>query len=341
MPKEKFNRPLHKKDTGVAHIKIGEDPKTNLQKYGYCVVEGVFTNKECKNTIDSIWKWLEGLDTGIKKNNKKTWSNKNWPISTKQGMIQHTLGHEEFMWKIREHKNVIKVFEKIFNTNKLLTSFDGAMIGRPPETKYVQAPTTSWIHTDQDIIKNIKLKDVYQSSEYSIQGIATFEDCDDLDGSLFIGEKTHLMHNDLFKNNKKQPKGNWYMITKDDLAYLEKRKVKFVKVNAPKGSLILFDSRCFHSGYPSQKKRDEERFRYVIYVAMTPALRATKKDIEKKIKAIKEGRLTSHWSSNHVKLFGYPQTYGKVTPYVKRKKNIPDYKKWSTKRKQLAGLIKY
>ena len=68
--REKFDRPQHQKDDGHAHIKFGQDPKPNLNKYGYCVVENVFTHKECDETVDEMWKWLEGLGTGIKRNDK-------------------------------------------------------------------------------------------------------------------------------------------------------------------------------------------------------------------------------------------------------------------------------
>lgn len=75
---------------------------------------------------------------------------------------------------------------------------------------------------------------------------------------------------------------------------------------------------------------------------MTPAKRATKKDIDKKIKAVKEGKTTSHWSSCNVKIFGLPRTYGKPEPaYFRRKENIPDWQAWSNDRKQLSGLLSY
>lgn len=338
-----FPRPVHNKDDGHAHIQFGEDPTINLKKYGYCVVENVFTDNECDNTINQMWEWLEGLGTGIKRNDKTSWNNKNWPINSHQGMIQHTLGQEEFIWKIREHDNVISLFEQIFQTNKLLVSFDAVTIGRSPESKLVKVATNSWLHTDQNIIKNVKLNDVYTSDYYSVQGIANFEDSGDLDACLFIGEKTHLIHNLLFRYNKKEPYNNWYMLSKEDVDYLVNKKIKFTKVNASKGSFILFDSRCIHSGYPHQDNRDEEKLRYVIYVSMSPANRAKKNDIDKKVKAIKEGKTTSHWSSNNIKIFNNPRLYGNEVniEYLKRNKNIPDYENWNVKRKKLAGLIKY
>lgn len=339
--KSNFDRPKHERDDCHAHIKFGDDPKPNLQKYGYCVIEDVFTQQECSNTISEIWDWLEGLNTGIKRNDKTTWNNLNWPHCVRQGMINHTLGQEEFMWRIREHINVLYIFYQIYGTFELLVSFDGAMFGRPPETNFVQTTTQSWLHTDQNIVKNIKPENAHKTKYYCVQGIANFEDCGDLDGSLFIGEGSHLFHSALFNKNGKTPIGNWYMIDKKDLDFLTEKNIKFYKINAPKGSFILFDSRAIHSGYPSQKKRDSEKFRYVIYVSMTPAKRATEKDLNNKKKAIREGRTTSHWSSNNIKLFGKPQLYGKEAKYMTRDCNIPKYENWSDGRKKLAGLIEW
>lgn len=343
-PITKFNRPTHEKDDGHAHIDFSTsmDPRPNLQRYGYCVIRNVFTNKECDETINSMWKWLENLNTGIKRKDKKTWDNSKWPLTIRQGMIQHTLGQEEFMWKIREHPNVIHIFSQIYNTHNLLVSFDGAMIGRPSETGYVNVETDSWLHTDQNIIDYLPLDEVYNSKYYCIQGIANFEDCGDTDASLFVGETSHLYHSELFKHNGNKPVNNWYQINKDDLDFLTSKGVNFYKINAPKGSFILFDSRAIHSGFPHQKVRSiKDRFRYVIYVSLTPASRATKKDIENKIKAIKEGKTTSHWSSTNIKVFSYPYSSNNCPPYITRKENIPAYELWSDCRKKLAGLINY
>lgn len=338
----KFDRPKHERDDGHAHIQFMQDPKPNLQKYGYCIVENVFSPFESDELIDMMWIWLEGLGTGIKRNDKTTWSNNNWIFPTlHQGMIQHTLGQEEFMWKAREHLNVLYVFFQIYNTFELLSSFDAATICRPPETGYCRSPSTSWLHTDQKIVP-LKPEKVYTSKYYSIQGVVNLEESGDEDGSLFVGEGSHLLHTKMFENNGVKPKDNWYLITKNDLNFLQQNNTKFIKVNAPKGALILFDSRAIHSGFPHQNNRtNPDRFRYVIYVSLTPARRATHKDIDKKIKAVKTGRTTTHWSSNNIKIFPLPRTYGKQYPYLTRKENVPDWEGWSDDRKKLSGLLSY
>ncbi|AYV78722.1 MAG: 2OG-FeII oxygenase [Edafosvirus sp.] len=322
-------RPAHKKDDGHAHIKFGEDPKPNLQKYGYCVVEDVFDEKFCKSIIDQMWSWLKGLDTKIRRNDPKSWSDDRWPVYLKSGMLQHTMGQNEtFAWPTREHDNVIKIFTQIHGTDKLLTSFDGCSINRPISSGFTKdtppGGTQSWLHTDENVIRDINVEDVYTSAKYSVQGVANFENVGDNDGSLFVGESSHLLHRQLFEWNGNEPKNNWYVLKKDDIEFLKKKGTVFIKVNAPAGSLILFDSRCFHSGCTSVGK-DNNTFRYVIYVSQSPASRTTKADLELKKKAVQTGFATSHWSSCNIKIFPLPR--GKHQPYMTRKENIPDYEK--------------
>ena len=332
----KISRPAHIIDDGHAHIQFGVDPRDTLKKYGYCVIENVFNKEFCKETIAQMWDWLRGLNTGIKKDDPTTWSDSNWPYHIRSGMLQHTLGQEEFMWKAREHKNVIEVFSKIHNTNKLLSSFDGANINRPISSGYTSESNDSWLHTDQDIVE-LDTESVYTSKYYSIQGVANFEDVGDNDGSLFLGVGSHLYHKKLFEWNNKKPKNNWYVLTANDIKHLISVGINFVKVNAPAGSLLLFDSRCFHSGSNSVGG-DNNRFRFVIYVSLSPAERGTEKDLELKKEAVMTGRTTSHWSSSNIKIFPLPR---KISAYMTRAKNIPKYKEWSDERCKLAGLFKY
>lgn len=335
--RKQFNRPAHVVDDLCAHIKFGDDPTPILKKYGFCVVEEVYTKEFSNATVNSIWDWLEGLGTGINRKDPQTWTHEKWPHHG-NGLIHHTCGQEEFSWKVREHVGTIKCFSQIYGTTKLLTSFDAVNIGRPPELLpgKIEASKHSWLHTDQDLWTS----DDYNNN-YSIQGVANFETCERNDGGLIIGKSSHLLHNKLFEHNGKKPIDNWYRVTQEDVLFLQSQDIEFVKVDAPIGSLILFDSRAIHSGFPNQKNRIIPRFRYVTYLSLTPTFRATEKDIETKVHAIKNGLMTSHWSSCNVKIFELPIITDKECAYLTRPENIPDYEKWSDDRKRLAGLLPY
>lgn len=59
---------------------VGDDQAlVYLKENGYCVYKDVITEDKNKIAVDKLWTWLESLGTGIKRNDVKTWDNKNWP----------------------------------------------------------------------------------------------------------------------------------------------------------------------------------------------------------------------------------------------------------------------
>jgi hypothetical protein len=120
-----------------------------LNVHGYAVVPNVLAPPECDHVIDKAWEWLAALGTGIQRNDSSTWTNDRWPRNF-NGIIQrYRIGHAPFVWQARTNSNVIGVFEKIWGTNELLTSFDAIGILRPVEMVSDLEHTSSWFHTDQ------------------------------------------------------------------------------------------------------------------------------------------------------------------------------------------------
>ena len=101
------------------------------------------------------------------------------------------------------------------------------------------------------------------------------------------------------------------------------------------GSLVLWDSRTVHAGAPPIENRaNPDRWRYVIFVSMTPAIWANEVDMKSKQEAFKKLRITRHWSSDGFSMF---------KPCRKNPMNItilPDVAKTKTAR-LLAGDIVY
>ena len=89
--------------------------------------------------------------------------------------------------------------------------------------------------------------------------------------------------------------------------------------------MVLWDSRTIHCGVGPLKDRGKENFRCVIYLCYTPKSKASKKVIDKRIKAFEDIRMTNHWP-HKPKLFSkLPRTYGEelkeMTPFSKPKIN--------------------
>lgn len=77
-----------------------------------------------------------------------------------------------------------------------------------------------------------------------------------------------------------------------------------VNVPVPKGGIVLWDSRTVHDNTPPIAKRpNPDRWRFVVFVSMTPAIWASEKDMEFKKDTYRRMLLTSHWSSQGLKTF--------------------------------------
>ena len=225
-------------------------------------------------------------------------------------LLQHfSLGHMKPMWTIRQHPKVCEVFEKIWGTKRedLLVSFDGLSVHLPPEkTNKGWYRDNAWFHTDQSFDKKEKC---------CIQGYVTLYDTNDGDASLSILEGSHKFHQEFAEKFGAVAKDDWYKLNEAERKYfIEEKKCEPFAVKAKKGSLVLWDSRTMHQGKEPEKTRKKENFRIVSYVCMLPRKTCTEKNLEKKIKAFENLRITTHWA-NRAKLFSKnPRTYGGELP---------------------------
>lgn len=262
----------------------------DLDKKGYCVIPNIYTPDECSKTISSIWNFLENMGTSIKRDKYETWGNKRWPFNDR-GLIQHyRVGHEDFVWDARCHPKVIDAFAQIWKTEKLLVSFDGICVARPPEFIDDGQGDAPWYHTDQRFSKKGK---------HCIQGFLNLDHTDENDATFSAIEGSHLYHEELGNKFKITVDDDWYPLKKLHVKWLTEMKgLKPVRICAPKGSLVLWDSRTIHCNFPAKNDRPktaEGKFRYVIYICMTPAEWVNKTNLAKKRKAFNGMRMTTHW----------------------------------------------
>lgn len=69
-----------------------------------------------------------------------------------------------------------------------------------------------------------------------------------------------------------------------------------MKVLAPKGSMVFWDSRTIHKPSPAMSNRiNKTRWRFVIYVCYTPEKFQSEADKQKKKEAYINNSCTSHW----------------------------------------------
>jgi ectoine hydroxylase-related dioxygenase (phytanoyl-CoA dioxygenase family) len=297
----------------------------HFQKEGYSVIPDVLTEEKNKSYVSRYWDWLESLGTGIKRNDKKTWIGKNWPMSDRGILCYPSPAHTQFVWDLRSEDKVIEPFEKIHNTKELLVSFDRGNVTKPSFGK--KKPVKIWTHTDQT-----------ESKLECVQGFVNLIDCGEEDAGLVVIPGSHKYHEEFFRENKIEAKGG-YMLKPEDEAWFAKKGLKHKKVLASGGSLVVWDSRTFHYNVPPTQKQEDGKFRMVIYTCMTPKKWITAANLKKKKKAFQEMRTTKH-SPHNIGLF--PKTggrnYGRDLSIFKVSTELP---KLTKRGKQLAGLVEY
>ena len=201
------------------------------------------------------------------------------------------------VWKIRSNRNVAGVYQEILGLEKLedlIVSYDRACIQRPPERKM---PDKMWLHLDQDF---------HTKGLRCIQGFVTLEDCEEKDGTLIVVPGSHKFHNEFFEAfpERKETKGNWVKFSETEVNWWTNKGLAPIRVAAPKGSLVLWDSRSVHCNcYAQSDRENKDRFRYAIYVCYARRQDSTPKLLKRKREVFEAHRTTSHWPLANFKQF--------------------------------------
>lgn len=329
----------------------------DLEEYGYCVLPAIEMNTS-KALVEAFQDWQEGICEGIKRENPKTWT-MNGKISVAYGgsYKHYGVGHCSALWKAREL--VAPIFEKLYDTTELITSYDGACL-LPPQMGD-DREVVRFYTTQAPLLK--PTKEVAYAFNWHrnhkpfqcVQGILNLLDNGLEDGGLYVAQGSHKEHAKFFKDTKQDKQTqNWYVFgsppkTERDfedqhltLAEAGKKFIeKFpkVKVTAKAGQMILFYSTLAHAVVSTTEKGSSKTLAF--YISMLPKTLATKKDLEKKLLLLKNLRTTSHWACLKIQTEPlYPRVYGNtdtLLEYPADKYKVPEL---SLKMLMLAGCTK-
>lgn len=161
-------------------------------------------------------------------------------MTTVQAKIQGLLT----LLLLRSEPGVLSAFEKIWNTNELLASFDGINYTLPlPEGERLK-PSTPWPHVDQS---------PHLLGLQCIQGILNFAPNGPQDGGLVVLAGSQNFNEAYFKSHSKEKNpawgtvpDDWHGFSPEEVEWFKERGAKEVKVCADPGDLIVWDSRCVH-----------------------------------------------------------------------------------------------
>lgn len=302
---------------------LTEKHREDLRKHGYTVVEKVVPESTCDTFVLEYRKWLAQFKDG------------EWPFTAHSLLQRYNTGNLETTWKAR--LSTKKLFSELWGTEKLLTSVDAIAIGRPPESseENFSLPGQHWLHCDQD---------AQRKGLHAYQGGLYLEHADEDDWTFHTLKGSHAFLDEFYECNKKAALrsnlNKYYHMKDENIEWFKNKGCESVRVPVPKGGMILWDSRLIHANArPKEGRKHADRWRFVVFVCMAPAIWATDKDIEKKKEAYSAVAMTTHWPCQ-----GVNSMKAEIPSYCRRDVNMPTTNCQTAKTvlcKQLCGVVPY
>lgn len=291
----------------------------DLEELGYCVIPEVLSKEEAEVLYQRVWhEFIEKAWPRCRRDDTSNWK-ETFPIHNKMGIFAGPAGQTQVMWDVRQDPRIVDVFAKVWNTHDLIVSMDGLSFMCPPEIR--EGYIDPWPHVDQLVLRrsdNVTHSNhppigfVSESSlktqPYTIQGQFLFEDSFDEDGGFYCIPKSHLRFTEFAPRLE---------IISDIANGVERRKTrsKFLKdffvdhtdesgnfyqakhITAPRGSLILWDSRTVHWNQHADANRshnDNPKVRMVGYLCYVPKARLSDEGRMGRKAAFENGVSTGH-----------------------------------------------
>lgn len=289
--------------------------KNTIERYGVGIIPNVLNDDEIKQMNDGMWDYLEYVsqkfDKPIQRDDRKSWVHylKMFP---KHSMLlqQFGVGHSQYIWDLRQNEKIIDIFSQFWDVPKedLLVSFDGASFHFPPEDTNRGWYRKTWYHTDQSYLR---------PDFECLQSWVTGLDVEEGDATLAFMEGSNKYHDEFREKFGITDRSDWFRLEESEhKAFYDEKGCIDRKIHCPAGSVVFWDSRTIHCGTEPLKRRKNKNLRNVAYICMTPRNRASDAMINKKRKAFKDLRMTSHWP-HKPKLFPKnPRTYGNPLPNI-------------------------
>ncbi|KAJ6015937.1 hypothetical protein N7540_010528 [Penicillium herquei] len=262
------------------------DFRDDLTRDGFAVVKGAIAKEKALEYADKMYSWLEDFNLGFKRDDPSTVHKDNLPVINEKGMcLNYGLAHEDFVWGVRSEPGVVGAFEKVYNDEDLIVSFDASNFQFPNRTDL--PPNKPWPHQDQDPAK---------LGFRCMQGLVNLLPNGPDDGGLIVCRGGHLLSEQFHRDMADEERipawtPEWYGFTERGMKWLEDHGCKWEKVCAEPGDLLLWDSRTPH--YNLSPKSTQPRF--AIYTCFMPVADATQDDLLRKKDAFERRVGTTHW----------------------------------------------
>lgn len=260
------------------------DAITYLEEHGYVVIEAL-DPLEVDQAFRLLWEFL-GEQVGMQKDDKGSWVDENFRkvAWTNSGILyRRGIGHSKFQWFCRTRRQVKLAFEKIYNTDELIVSFDGCNIFRPWQECPSVRTEGGWFHVDQG--RTLR-------GRQCVQGLISLTDTDGTTGGFCCIPGSHKHHDELIDGCKHD--GNFFKVPAGFSGLLDQQVIPKCKA----GDMILWDSRTIHCSTPAIVKPTspaDSLLRVASYVCMTPRSLVSEEVIEARVHHYESNRTGTHW----------------------------------------------
>lgn len=289
----------------------------DLEELGYCVIPQVLSTTDAELLYRRVWsEFIEKAWPNCRMNDRCNWKD-TFPMHNRMGIFAGPAGQTQVMWDLRQDPRIIDVFAQVWNTRDLIVSMDGLSFMCPPEIRkgYIEP----WPHVDQAVIRRLDnvvhsnnppigfvSESLLKTKPYTIQGQFLFEDSFDGDGGFYCIPKSHLRFTEFAPqleaiNAAEMPKDEKRKIRHKFLDEFfgnnaDKSGNSYCKkhITAPRGSLILWDSRTIHWNQHASGNRDKPKVRMVGYLCYVPKTRLTDECRIRRKEAFDKGVSTGH-----------------------------------------------
>ncbi len=291
----------------------------DLEEQGYCVIPEVLSRSESELLYQRVWhEFIEKAWPNCRLDDRSNWQEA-FPKHGNMGVFAGPAGQIQVMWDLRQDPRIVDIFAQLWNTSDLIVSMDGMGIMCPPEIR--EGYIRPWPHVDQGILRNHEnhahsnnppqdfvSESLLKTQPYTVQGQFLFEDSFAGDGGFYCIPRSHLRFNEFAPQLEmiNEQIANQAERGEARDAYLEQFFSQTVgqsypyerkHVTAPRGSLILWDSRTIHWNQHASVERPYNyppKVRMVGYLCYVPKARLTEEGRVLRKEAFERGISTGH-----------------------------------------------
>jgi hypothetical protein len=257
---------------------LPEDVLTRIDNDGFVILRDVLAHQEANTFLALMWDFVETVNPAVQRDNSASWYSDGkvdpWPHAQRDMFQLHQAG-----WLFGTLRELLakRVFEPLYGTNELHSSKDGFTFQRPTRTAMKRRAND---HFDQSGQKH---------GLHCIQASVSLLDQEVDDGCFVCWPGSHKRHSALASAATR----DWYMLSDDEKAKLEKEGCKQKRLPVNRGDVVLWRSDLVHCGGSPIGVRSG--FRAVAYICMMPASMTPEAVYAKKRQAYEKLATGSHW----------------------------------------------